>query len=56
MESIPFAPEIQNILDLVYFQISKSELRVSLPEVSNAPFYRLIKGISIFWLPSKEQK
>jgi hypothetical protein len=25
MESIPFAPEIQNILDLVYFQIAKSE-------------------------------
>jgi hypothetical protein len=25
MESIPFAPEIQNILDLVYFQISQNQ-------------------------------
>jgi hypothetical protein len=37
MESIPFAPEIQNILDLVYFQISQNQnSRVSLPEVSNS--------------------
>jgi hypothetical protein len=54
MESIPFAPfKIFLILFIFRFQ---SELRVSLPEVSNAPILPTDQGISIFWLPSKGAK
>jgi hypothetical protein len=34
MESIPFAPKIQNVLDLVYFQLRKSESGVSSQKLS----------------------